>query len=240
MGRRLVAAVVPGDVVAGEGLRLRGKIELVIPVLRAADDRLVRHPRLDALYREYLSTSHGVVRASVPLMQAALEEADRLDDPPAHRLARYLRHHIDEELDHDEWLLEDLESLGVERAGVLARPPPAAVAALVGAQYYWTLHYHPIALLGYMAVLEGHPPSPEQIDLLMERTGFSPRAFRTLIEHAALDPGHGDEIFGMLDELSCGEDLSAVLGLSAMHTVVGLAEVIEAVVDAVPRTPQLL
>lgn len=230
MGRRLVAAVVP-DVGAGEGLRLRGKIELVIPVLRAADDRLVRHPRLDALYREYLSTSHGVVRASVPLMQAALEEADRLDDPPAHRLARYLRHHIDEELDHDEWLLEDLESLGVRRGTVLDRPPPALVASLVGAQYYWIRHCHPIALLGYMAVLEGNPPSPEHIELLIQRTGLPRRAFRTLLEHAELDPGHGDEIFSMLDETALSDPLSALLGLSAMHTVVTLAAVIDGIVD---------
>lgn len=235
----MVPVTSPDAVVRG-GLGLRRKIELVSPVLQAAGHRLLTHPRVDAVYCEYLFASHCVVRASVPLMEAALQEAQTMDDPLARHLTAYLRSHIVEELHHDEWLLEDLESLGVERDGMLARPPPAAVAALVGAQYYWTLHYHPIALLGYMAVLEGHPPSLEHIDLLMERTGFPPRAFRTLIEHAALDPGHGDEIFVMVDELSCGEDLSAVLGLSAMHTVVGLAEVLEAVVDSVPRTPHLL
>ena len=232
--------VTSSDAAVRGGVGLRRKIELVSPVLRAAGHRLLSHPRADAVYCEYLVASHCVVRASVPLMEAAFTQAQSMDDPLARRLTGYLRSHIAEELHHDEWLLEDLGSLGVERAGVLARPPPAAVAALVGAQYYWMLHYHPIALLGYMAVLEGHPPSPEQIDLLMERTGFPPRAFRTLIEHATLDPGHGEEIFVMLDELSCSEGLAAVLGLSAMHTVVGLAEVLEAVVDAVPRTPHLL
>lgn len=219
------------DAVVGDGLRLRRKIELVSPVLRAAGHRLLTHPEIDAVYSEYLFSSHCVVRASVPLMAAALRQAQTMDDPLARHLTGYLQSHIAEELHHDEWLLEDLESLGVNPASVLARPPPPAVAALVGAQYYWTLHYHPIALLGYMAVLEGHPPSPEQIDLLMERTGFPPQAFRTLVEHAELDPGHGDEIFVMLDRLSLSPDLFALLGLSAMHTVVALAEVIEAVVD---------
>ncbi|HEV2811484.1 MAG TPA: iron-containing redox enzyme family protein [Acidimicrobiales bacterium] len=228
------------DAATGGGRVLRRKIELVSPVLRAAGHRLLAHPRVDAVYCEYLFASHFVVRASVPLMEAALRQAQTMDDPLARRLTGYLRSHIAEELHHDQWLLEDLESLGVERAGVLARPPPAAVAALVGAQYYWTLHYHPIAVLAYMAVLEGHPPSPEQIDLLMKRTGFPPRAFRTLTEHAVLDPGHGDDIFAMLDELSLSEDLSAVLGVSAMHTVVALAEAIEAVVGAVPSTGHLL
>lgn len=232
----MVPVTSPDAAVRG-GLGLRRKIELVSPVLRAAGHRLLAHPSVAAVYCEYLFASHCVVRASVPLMEAALRQAQTMDDTLARHLTGYLQSHITEELHHDEWLLEDLESLGIARAGVLARPPPAAVAALVGAQYYWTLHYHPIALLGYMAVLEGHPPSPEQIDILMERTGFPTGAFRTLTEHALLDPGHGDEIFVMLDELSLGDDLSAVVGLSAMHTVVALAEVIEAVVDAVPSTP---
>ena len=40
----------------------------------------------------------------------------------------------------------------------IARPPAPAVAALVGAQYYWVLHHHPVALLGYIGLLEGYPP----------------------------------------------------------------------------------
>ena len=35
----------------------------------------------------------------------------------------------------------------------------ATAAALVGAQYYWIRHVHPVALLGYVMLLEGYPPS---------------------------------------------------------------------------------
>lgn len=220
-----------GEAGNGEGRRLERKIDLVMPVLRAAGYRLLNHPRIDALYPEYLVASHAVVRASVPLMEVAVSRAEAMmDDPVARRLVRYLRPHIAEELGHDEWLLEDLRSLGVERVAVVDRPPAAVVAALVGAQYYWILHYHPIALLGYMAVLEGNPPTPEQIEALRVRTGFPPRAFRTLAEHAELDPGHGEDIFGVLDELALTDELSTVLGVSAMHAVGTLAEVIDSVV----------
>lgn len=220
----------PGEAGNGAGRRLKRKIELVMPVLGAAGHRLLGHPRIDALYPEYLLVSHSVVRASVPLMAAAVSRAEALNDPPGRQLVRYLRPHIAEELDHDEWLLEDLQSLGVDRVTVLDRPPAAMVAAMVGAQYYWILHYHPIALLGYMAVLEGNPPTPEQIDALRATTGLPRRAFRTLAEHAELDPGHGEELFGLLDSLVLSEELSTVLGLSAMHTVITLAEVIDSIV----------
>ena len=122
----------------------------------------MRHPRVRDLYPEYLVASHGIVRASVPLMEVARQRATSIagEDPVAAGLAAYLYEHIPEELDHDEWVLQDLELLGVDRTHVLARPPTPTIAQFVGAQYYWVAHYHPVALLGYIALLEGYPPMP--------------------------------------------------------------------------------
>ena len=39
----------------------------------------------------------------------------------------------------------------------LRQIPSSQVATLVGAQYYWLRHYHPISLLGHMMVMEGCP-----------------------------------------------------------------------------------
>ena len=116
-------------------------------------------------------------------------------------LADYLRHHITEETGEDEWLLQDLEAVGRDRAAVLAEPPSPVVAGLVGAQYYWVFHYDPIAFLGYLAALEGYPPSQALIDELMARTGYDEGAFRTILAHAERDPGHRDELLELLDRL---------------------------------------
>ena len=109
--------------------------------------------------------------------------------------------------------------VGRPRAEVLARPPVPTVAALVGAQYYWVLHHHPVALLGYIGLLEGFPPSPEMIEDLRVRTGYPADAFRTMVAHAELDPRHGDELFELVDTLPLTPEQSAVMGLSAMHSV---------------------
>ncbi len=148
---------------------LRRKIGLVLPALVEASERVCTHPRVRELYPEYLVTSHCIIRASVPLMEAGRERALALadDDPVAAALAPYYEHHIPEELHHDDWLLDDLEVLGRERSDILSRIPAPTVAALVGAQYYWMFHYHPVALLGYIAVLEGYPPTPELVDDLV-------------------------------------------------------------------------
>jgi hypothetical protein len=213
--------------------RLRRKIELVLPELIAAGRRLFTHPRIDDLYPEYLFTSHCVVRASVPLMEAALRRSRAMagTDPVAARVAEYLEGHIPEEVQHDEWLLDDLEVLGISRSTVLPRPPSATVAALVGSQYYWIFHYHPVALLGYIELLEGYPPSTAEIEDLMARTGHRREAFRTLLHHARVDPDHGDELNRTLDELPLTAGQSAAVGLSAMNSVHLLAEAIDEVAD---------
>jgi hypothetical protein len=198
---------------------LRTKLALALPPLVIVGDRLVDHPRVRELYPEYLFVSHCVIRASVPLMETARDVAATLDDPVADLIVPYLDHHVPEELDHDEWLLGDLELLGHDRASLLRRPPTPTVAALVGAQYYWIHHYHPVALLGYIGVLEGYPPSPALIERLRRGTGYPPEAFRTMVAHAELDPGHGAEFDALLDTLSLDREQAAVIALSAMHTV---------------------
>ena len=143
-------------------------------------------------------------------------------DPLAEPLAVYLDEHVDEERGHDETLLDDLELLGLTRADVLARVPPPSVATLVGAQYYWILHHHPLAFLGFVGVMEGFPPTEELVEQLIERTGYPPEAFRTFAEHAELDPGHRDHLDRVLDALPLTPDDEALLGVSAITTA-GLA-----------------
>lgn len=102
---------------------------------------------------------------------------------------------------------------------------------MVGTQYYWALHYHPVALLGFLTALESNPPTRELIDELISRTEHSPKAFRTLLEHADLDQAHGEKLDQLLDGLSLTPDQSTVLGLSAMHSVhmeaLSLEEILE-------------
>ena len=212
--------------------RLREKIELLLPVQLASGRRLFDHKRFAELYPEYLVTMHGIIRASVPLMEAARARASELaDDPVADGLAEYLDEHIPEEEEHDEWLLEDLEVLGVAGGSVLERPPSSTVAALVGAQYYWILHYHPVALLGYIAVLEGYPPDPAEIDRLSQRTALPTGAFRTLAAHAELDQHHRDELMDAIDALPLSEAQEAALGVSAIYTVHMTARALDEVSD---------
>jgi hypothetical protein len=160
----------------------------------------------------------------VPLTEAALTRSRELVDVDAVAapLSAYLEEHVEEELDHDETLLDDIELLGFDRGSVVARMPSPAVAALVGSQYYWIFHYHPVAFLGFVALMEGYPPTPELIETLIARTGFPAEAFRTYIEHGELDPRHREHLDRTIESLPLTGEHESAIGLSAIASA-GLA-----------------
>lgn len=212
---------------------LRRKIALARPPLVAARRRLDQYANPAAAWIAFLGVLYGSLRASVPLLETARDRARELSptDPVAAGLTDYLLRHAEEERGHDEWLLQDLQSVGVASAELLGRPPSGAVAALVGAQYYWVLHYHPVCVLGYLMVLEGNPPSRRSLQDLQGRSGLPASAFRTMLEHADLDVGHAAELDDLLDRLPLSPGHNEALGLSAISTVAGLIRVLQEVGD---------
>jgi hypothetical protein len=206
--------------------RLRMKLDLAYPLLRVTAERIWSGPRVRELYPVYLATMHGIVRSAVPLITAAAERARELeDDPVAQALVPYFEHHAPEEAGHDVWLLEDLEALGGDREAAAAAIPSARVATMVGAQYYWLRHVHPVSLLGHMAVVEGYSPDVGFSDRLQEATGWPPDAFRAIRRHERLDIRHKRELYEAIDGLELDETHEALMGLSGLHTIQSAAEV---------------
>jgi Iron-containing redox enzyme len=213
--------------------RLRRKVDLASGPFGRACARLVNHPRIAEVWPEYLIANHAIIRATVPLMETTRDRAAVMseEDEVAAGVATYLNQHIVEELDHDQWLLQDLALLGVERDRVEGGVPSPAAAALVGSQYYWVLHVHPVAILGYLAFMEGFPPARPLIEDLIERTGYPRESFRTVVEHGELDHGHRDELDRTIDALPLTEQQEILLGVTAISGLGLLATAIEEVLE---------
>nr|WP_249924667.1 iron-containing redox enzyme family protein [Streptomyces californicus] len=183
------------------------------PEFRGATHHMWRSEGLLPRYRAYLCAMHAVIRASVPLMELALDRTrarTATDDPLAGPLAAYLEEHIREEEGHDAWLLEDLRAAGGSPEDALGPLPSPLIASLAGSQYYWIEHHHPVALLGYIAVLEGYAPAPGLTGRIARHTGLPAAALRTVREHAALDTEHLDELYALL---------SLIHTVSALHSL---------------------
>lgn len=205
---------------------LRSVLDLVTPALRRSAASVWQPSGLRERYGRYLSEMYAVIRASVPLMELAVTRCTE-PDPVSTRLRGYFPAHIEEELGHDDWLLDDMVTAGLDPAAERLRPPSVQVLRLVGPQYYWINHGHPVALLGYMAVLEGNSPSPGLAGLLAERTGLPHRAFHTLSHHADADPDHSGEIFALLAELDLTTAQRLAVRASALHTTAALIDLFD-------------
>ncbi|WP_173514887.1 iron-containing redox enzyme family protein [Ensifer sesbaniae] len=204
---------------------VRGRIELCMPALRAAFGDLWRTDPPREMTIAFLVLLHQIMRASVPLMQSAAVKCDQLEgtDKLAPLLGEYYRHHVSEELHHDTWALEDLETAGCDPRRLLSITPSVEVARLVGTQYYWLHHHHPLMLLGYITVLEAFPPADSMIDEIRDRSGLPDSTFRTLRIHGDLDPTHSAEIDQTFDALPLDQEHLEMVGLSVLHSCDALA-----------------
>ncbi len=216
--------------------RLRAILSLAQTRLMSLIQDVWSHPRFGELYPEFLFAMYGVTVASAPAMRRAarcIAEAGN-DDPLNQWLRDYYLEHAAEEEDHGEWLLGDLSSLGVARERVLERLPYPSVAALVGSQYYWMQHVHPIAYLGFIAVLE----APAQMDFLREvseRTGIPLAYMSCHVRHAELDPGHVAEFDATLDSIPLTPEHRDLITVSAITTIGHLEQVFTDILEHFER-----
>lgn len=209
------------------------KLELTSDPYARATRRLWNHPRLTELFPRYLLRLYGLVRTGVPMMQEAVDRARELPetDRVAGALIDYFEHHIPEEVDHDEWLLDDIVSLGYDAAEVRGMIPSPLIASVAGSQYYWIRHVHPVALMGYIFLLEGNPPTAEHVDRIKARTELPETAFRCLMHHAIADVGHKEELFEAFDAMPLTEPQAGLVGLSATWCQHLLAQSLDEMID---------
>lgn len=217
---------------------LRRKITLYSQHLYKEADRFWNHSGFASVYRAYLCNNHAVIRATVPLMRAAIESLRApkfADDPVTRPMMRYLEQHAEEETGHDEWILDDAEVMGVPRNEVLGIRPSQTVTHIVGAQYYSIYHHHPVALLGYIAVMEGEPGAAEFYEEVARRNELPREAFSSMLYHAKIDPVHKADLDRLLDRLDLDQHKTELIGLSALRTIDHLTTIIRDINESAPE-----
>lgn len=212
--------------------QLHFKRRLVSARLRHASEQLWQHPDIARLYPVMLFRIHCMARATVPLMQTAINKLQQLPiEPISADLIHYFEQQIPQETGHDGWLLEDLEALGIPREQTFAKMPPPTVAAVIGAQYYWIEHYHPLALLGYIAVVESETPSTELVQSTIARTGLPKQAFRNFARHAILEPSHNETLDKLFDSLPLSAEQLGWIGVSITQSANLIAQAAEEILE---------
>lgn len=161
-------------------------------------------------YRRLLLELYHVVWHFNPVCAAA---ASRVAD--THRQVRYhLYEHMLEEMGHEEWVLNDLEAVGVDPDTTRAHRPSADTLALNGYNYWAADRRHPCSVLGMLYALEviasvyGGPfATAIKESLLLE----GERGVSFIGSHASMDAKHMAELREVLNTLHDDDARSAVV-----------------------------
>jgi hypothetical protein len=200
--------------------RLQAKLAPLVAEVSARGVLMVEHERPQMAYTALLRLLHSILRANVPLLRTAeTKTSERAGaDPVAAGIIEYLRDHSVSSRDNDEAILTDYATIGADPADLVSAPGSPTVAAMVGSMYYWVLHAHPVAVLGYCAILEGAPPSSAFVDRLEACTGFEPGAFGSLRRQTVRDGNPPGEIFELLDSLPLTAGQETIVNMAALQT----------------------
>jgi pyrroloquinoline quinone (PQQ) biosynthesis protein C len=187
----------------------------------------VAHGMTVERYRALLLELYHVVWHFNPVCAAA---ASRM--PDGHRGVRYhLYEHMHEESGHEQWVMNDLEAVGVAPEATRAHRPSADTQALNGYNYWAADRGHPCSVLGMLYALEviasvyGGPFAAAITEslLLQGEQGVS-----FIGSHATMDAKHMAELRTVLNTLADDAARDAVAE-SAMVNFHHFTRIIEAV-----------
>src|SRR4029450_5001136 len=97
---------------------------------------------------------------------------------------------------------------------------------------YWIPHNPPPALAGYLAAMEGDPPTAEFIEAVARRNSLPLECFSNFVYHARIDPQHRRDLDAVLDALPLTGDHLALIGLSSLRTIGMMTGIMEGIINA--------
>ena len=160
-------------------------------------------------YLAFLTQAWHHVRHTVPLLMAV---GARLPDRHT-KLQKGLIHYPEEEVGHDDWILNDIEAAGGDRHAAAASVPNVETDAMVAYAWDTVQRRNPVGFFGMVHVLEGTSVAlaVRAADEIERSLGLPKQAFTYLRSHGTLDLEHMEDLGGILDGLTEPADQAAVV-----------------------------
>jgi len=172
----------------------------------------------------YMVQTYHYVSFACPLMERMLAKREAL--PAA--MVGYLEQNLIEEAGHEQWVLDDLERLGMERNRVRNSMPLRQTTTLVGSQYFWIEKAQPAVCFGYMFTLERTAATPELhragISRLSDRLGIKMEALSNYIRHGELDFDHQNDKIELLNKVKLETDVGEAILQNCRNTTLNLCD----------------
>lgn len=126
--------------------------------------------------------------------------------------------YIEEELGHQEWVLNDIGACGRDAEAVRHGEPAMATELMVAYAWDTVMRGNPVGFFGMVLVLEGTSVAiaSEAAGLIRKRLGLPGKAFSYLASHGHLDQSHIGHLEDILNRLDREADRNAVVRCARM------------------------
>jgi len=165
-------------------------------------------------YVAFLGQAYHHVKHTIPLLMAtgaALPE--RLE-----WLREAIGEYIEEEMGHQEWILNDIAACGGDKE-VVRREIPNPETEMMVAYAYDTIHRrNPVGFFGMVLVLEGTSVAlaTQAAERIEAALSLPKQAFSYLSSHGSLDISHVDFYEKLMNRLEDADDKAAVVHCARM------------------------
>jgi len=166
------------------------------------------------VYRAFLTQAYHHVKHTTPLLMSC---GGRL---PGHYewLRTAIGEYIEEEMGHQEWVLNDIAECGGDKEAVRASKTPensasTATEVMVAYAYDMISRVNPVGFFGMVLVLEGTSTAvaTEAGETLMKSLNLPKKAFSYLLSHGSLDISHVSFYESLVNQITDENDQACLI-----------------------------
>ncbi len=160
-------------------------------------------------YVAFLTQAYHHVKHTVPLLMACgARLPERLE-----WLREAIAEYIEEELGHQEWILNDIRACGGDAEAVRHGQPHLSTELMVAYVYDRIARHNPVSFFGMVNVLEGTSIAlaTQVAGIVRQRLELPAQAFSYLNSHGSLDLEHIEFFRKLMDRLDDDADRAAVV-----------------------------
>lgn len=183
---------------------------LNLPLLQAG---VVGQVGRDA-YIAFLAEAYHHVKHTTPLLMACGGRLPERYEWLRNGMAEY----IEEELGHQEWILNDIAACGADAEAVRHGKPSQATELMVAYAYDMVYRVNPVGFLGMVLVLEGTSTAmASQAGVAIQQSlGLEKKAFTYLTSHGALDIEHTAFYESLVNRITDEQDQQVLIDSAKM------------------------
>ncbi len=160
-------------------------------------------------YVAFLTQAYHHVKHTVPLLMAVGARLPESKEWLREAVAEY----IEEELGHQEWILNDIAACGVDKEQIRQSRPSLATELMVAYAYDMVSRVEPLGFFGMVHVLEGTSVTTADAaaDSIKKALKLPDRAFTYLRSHGALDQEHVKFFEDLMNKISDPADRDQII-----------------------------